>query len=88
MKEIMGTAGPVGRMEEFGRHTAMELHGRVYLSGHYMDDMTFEEACNVARFRFETDPQNYSEIETGRFIWAMVMFIGAMFLLGLAMLIK
>ena len=79
----MGTVGPVGRREEFGRHTAMEIHGRVYLNGHHMSDMTFDEVCGVARYRAETEPEpnTYTKVDTGRFVWAVALSAGVLFVL-------
>lgn len=89
MKPIMGTLGQVGRMSEYGRNTVMELHGRVYLNGHYMAEMTFNEACNVARYRHSTEPQNVTEVDTGRFTWAMALFVvSVIFLIAAAVIQK
>ena len=75
-------------MEEFGRHTALELHGRVYLDGHYMAGMTFEDACNVARFRHDTEPQIVTEVDTGRFLWSVIFCLGVVGLLLLSSIVS
>ncbi|OGT54223.1 MAG: hypothetical protein A3E01_00090 [Gammaproteobacteria bacterium RIFCSPHIGHO2_12_FULL_63_22] len=88
IKPLMGSVGQVGEVANYGDHKAMVIHGRVYLNGNHMSEMTYEEACSIARYRASTQPDEPIAVDTGRLTGALAGCAIALVVLAISVVFK